>query len=105
MWDRAPPCEMTSNVDAVGTRRMRPRSHRGDPRVRGWQGAALAFGRARVQRSRSWAPPRSRASRLSTMTDSLISSAYSQALEVIASVEPRIAEATRQELADQRGSL
>ncbi|MBS2938259.1 glycine hydroxymethyltransferase [Nocardioides sp. J2M5] len=39
------------------------------------------------------------------MTDSLISSAYSQALEVIASVEPRIAEATRQELADQRGSL
>src|SRR6187397_1500948 len=39
------------------------------------------------------------------MTDSLISSAYSQALEVIASVEPRIAEATRQELADQRESL
>lgn len=39
------------------------------------------------------------------MTDSLISSAYSQALEVIASVEPRIAEATRQELADQRSSL
>src|SRR5687768_10401574 len=39
------------------------------------------------------------------MTDSLISSAYSQALEVIASIEPRIAEATRQELADQRGSL
>jgi len=35
----------------------------------------------------------------------LISSAYSQALEVIASVEPRIAEATRKELADQRGSL
>ena len=39
------------------------------------------------------------------MTDALISSAYSQALEVIASVEPRIAEATRKELADQRGSL
>src|SRR6187397_1558571 len=39
------------------------------------------------------------------MTDSLISSAYSQALEVIASVEPRIAEATRKELADQRSSL
>src|SRR4051812_21398354 len=38
------------------------------------------------------------------LTD-LTSSAYSQALEVIASVEPRIAEATRQELADQRGSL
>ncbi|WP_232675972.1 glycine hydroxymethyltransferase [Nocardioides sp. R-C-SC26] len=36
---------------------------------------------------------------------SLTSSAYQQALEVIASVEPRIAEATRQELADQRGSL
>lgn len=35
----------------------------------------------------------------------LTSSAYSQALEVIASVEPRIAEATRQELVDQRGSL
>ncbi len=42
------------------------------------------------------------------MTDALArttSSAYQQALEVIASVEPRIAEATRQELADQRGSL
>src|SRR6188474_27766 len=35
----------------------------------------------------------------------LTSSAYQQALEVIASVEPRIAEATRQELTDQRGSL
>ena len=42
------------------------------------------------------------------MTDALArttSSAYQQALEVIASVEPRIAEATRQELIDQRGSL
>ncbi len=41
------------------------------------------------------------------MTDvsRLASSAYSQALEVIASVEPRIAEATRAELADQRASL
>jgi glycine hydroxymethyltransferase len=39
------------------------------------------------------------------MTDALISSAYSQALEVIASVEPRIADATRQELVDQRASL
>ncbi|SDD91321.1 glycine hydroxymethyltransferase [Nocardioides lianchengensis] len=37
--------------------------------------------------------------------DALTSSAYSQALEVIASVEPRIADATRKELADQRGSL
>ena len=37
--------------------------------------------------------------------DALTSSAYTQILEVIASVEPRIAEATRQELADQRGSL
>ncbi|WP_323792041.1 glycine hydroxymethyltransferase [Nocardioides sp.] len=37
--------------------------------------------------------------------NSLTSSAYSQALEVIASVEPRIAEATRAELADQRSSL
>ncbi|WP_370247640.1 glycine hydroxymethyltransferase [Nocardioides sp.] len=35
----------------------------------------------------------------------LTSSAYQQALEVIAAVEPRVAEATRQELADQRGSL
>jgi glycine hydroxymethyltransferase len=35
----------------------------------------------------------------------LVSSAYQQALEVIASVEPRVAEATRQELADQRASL
>ncbi|MBD8869804.1 glycine hydroxymethyltransferase [Nocardioides donggukensis] len=40
-----------------------------------------------------------------TDTSALISSAYSQALEVIGSVEPRIAEATRQELADQRSSL
>jgi len=31
--------------------------------------------------------------------------AYDAALEVIGSVEPRIAEATRQELADQRSSL
>src|SRR5688572_19849555 len=35
----------------------------------------------------------------------LASSAYSQALEVIASVEPRIADATCKELADQRASL
>lgn len=42
------------------------------------------------------------------MTDALAkttSAAYDAALEVIASVEPRIAEATRQELTDQRGSL
>ncbi|GAB2858309.1 glycine hydroxymethyltransferase [Nocardioides pacificus] len=39
------------------------------------------------------------------MTDAQISSVYTQALEVIASVEPRIAEATRKELEDQRGSL
>jgi glycine hydroxymethyltransferase len=38
------------------------------------------------------------------MTDA-ISSAYRQILEVMASVEPRIAEATRQELTDQRESL
>src|SRR6187455_3519902 len=37
--------------------------------------------------------------------DSTTSSAYQQILEVIASVEPRIADATRQELADQRASL
>ena len=39
------------------------------------------------------------------MTDPTISSAYSQILEVIGSVEPRIADATRQELEDQRSSL
>src|SRR3954447_799113 len=44
------------------------------------------------------------------MTDSLpyakaASTAYDAALEVIATVEPRIAEATRKELADQRSSL
>ncbi len=52
---------------------------------------------------RWWRP----ATSLWPMSDlsSLTSSAYSQALEVIASVEPRIAEATRQELADQRSSL
>src|SRR4249919_1780630 len=33
------------------------------------------------------------------------STAYAAALEVIAAVEPRIAQATRQELTDQRGSL
>ncbi len=38
-------------------------------------------------------------------SNALVSSAYQQALEVIASVEPRIADATRQELADQRSSL
>jgi glycine hydroxymethyltransferase len=37
--------------------------------------------------------------------DSKISSAYSDILEVIAAVEPRIADATRQELTDQRSSL
>jgi glycine hydroxymethyltransferase len=37
--------------------------------------------------------------------DELTSSTYRQVLEVIASVEPRIADATRQELVDQRGSL
>lgn len=40
-----------------------------------------------------------------TSSSSLTSSAYSQALEVIASVEPRVAEATRKELDDQRASL
>jgi glycine hydroxymethyltransferase len=41
------------------------------------------------------------------MTDlsAAASSAYRQALDVIASVEPRVAEATRKELADQRSSL
>src|SRR3978361_2359114 len=33
------------------------------------------------------------------------STAYDAALEVIASVEPRVADATRKELADQRASL
>ena len=39
------------------------------------------------------------------MTDATVSSAYSQILEVIGRVEPRIAAATRQELDDQRSSL
>src|SRR5204862_8293236 len=50
--------------------------------------------------------------RLSTMTDQgdsslakTASTAYDAALEVIASVEPRVADATRKELADQRSSL
>lgn len=37
--------------------------------------------------------------------DATVSSAYSQILDVIGRVEPRIADATRQELADQRSSL
>src|SRR5213080_94314 len=37
--------------------------------------------------------------------DALTSSAYDAALDVIASVEPRISAATRQELTDQRASL
>jgi glycine hydroxymethyltransferase len=37
--------------------------------------------------------------------DALTSSAYQQILDVIGSVEPRIADATRQELVDQRASL
>ncbi|MCL2541266.1 MAG: glycine hydroxymethyltransferase [Nocardioidaceae bacterium] len=40
-----------------------------------------------------------------TPSMNLVSSAYSQALDVIAAVEPRVAEATRKELADQRASL
>ena len=68
---------------------LRPRSHARRVRLGGWK---------------AWA------TRLARMTDaaritSLTSSAYQQALEVIASVEPRIAEATRQELVDQRSSL
>ena len=42
------------------------------------------------------------------MNDALtktVSSAYDAILEVIGSVEPRIAAATRQELVDQRASL
>src|SRR3954464_9489767 len=40
------------------------------------------------------------------MTDwETVSAAYRAALDVVAAVEPRIAEATRAELADQRGSL
>ncbi len=39
------------------------------------------------------------------LSDSLISSSFSQALQVIEAIEPRIAAATRQELADQRASL
>ena len=59
-------------------------------------------GAARMRLVRAGGP------RVSTMTDSsssLVSNAYRQALEVIGQVEPRIAEATRAELDDQRGSL
>src|SRR4051794_8106129 len=56
--------------------------------------------------------PRRASPSVSPMTDSsadalakTASSAYDAALEVIASVEPRVAEATRKELADQRSSL
>src|SRR5919112_445644 len=37
--------------------------------------------------------------------NAVASKAYDAALQVIATIEPRVAEATRQELADQRGSL
>ena len=39
------------------------------------------------------------------MTSSAASSVYRQLLEIVGGVEPRVADATRQELADQRGSL
>ena len=42
---------------------------------------------------------------MSAMTDARLTDTYTQALEIIAEVEPRIAAATRQELIDQRGSL
>jgi glycine hydroxymethyltransferase len=45
------------------------------------------------------------ASSAAPVDNALVSGAYQQALEVIGSVEPRIAEATRQELVDQRASL
>jgi glycine hydroxymethyltransferase len=44
-------------------------------------------------------------SRTAADTNTVASEAYRKALEVIASVEPRIADATRAELADQRASL
>ncbi|MGI8458777.1 MAG: glycine hydroxymethyltransferase [Propionibacteriaceae bacterium] len=44
-------------------------------------------------------------SRTAADTNTVASEAYRKALEVIAAVEPRIAEATRAELADQRASL
>src|SRR5215217_7147549 len=49
-----------------------------------------------------------RLTRMSAAAETLAktaSTAYDAALEIIATVEPRIAEATRQELADQRASL
>ena len=39
------------------------------------------------------------------MTDARLSNTYAQALDIIAEVEPRVAAATRRELADQRSSL
>jgi glycine hydroxymethyltransferase len=44
-------------------------------------------------------------SSMGTTDPATVSSAYDAALQVIASVEPRVAEATRAELADQRASL
>src|SRR4051812_11427330 len=59
-----------------------------------------------------WSPRIRAMTRLARMSDAAAdtlaktaSSAYDAALEVIATVEPRIAEATRKELADQRASL
>ena len=86
MRDDAPHGETLGAYSGCIARRMRSTSH---------------SARAADTRGPGGAP----ASRLCRMTDSLISSAYTQALEVIGAVEPRIADATRQELADQRGSL
>jgi glycine hydroxymethyltransferase len=50
-------------------------------------------------------PGSSAATSMGTTDPAAVSAAYDAALQVIASVEPRVAEATRAELADQRASL
>src|SRR5207342_2336932 len=76
-WDERPTCETTSRVGSCA---------RVGPRLLPMSDAA---------------PSQSPAETLAKTA----STAYDAALEVIAAVEPRIAEATRQELTDQRGSL
>src|SRR5688572_23763006 len=51
------------------------------------------------------APSDSQPASFSSDLGATASTAYNAALEVIAAVEPRVAEATRAELADQRSSL
>ncbi len=99
MWTSVSECGTHGPDRTVATRDLRRTSHEAAPLT------------TPVPAVHPGAPPGSaRPTTLSPMSDNsvngeLVSSAYRQALEVIASVEPRIADATRQELADQRASL